>query len=101
MKMVTVILASILSISSVFAGSNQQSIEDTIREIELNHHVRCDLMRTSVAICLGPTRTATCHYSQNYSCHGAEKVMGIKLKIKDYFNLRTNTRKVVVTKVEF
>ncbi len=101
MKILILIIASMLSISSVFAVNSKQSIEETIREIEINHNVRCDLMRTSLAICFGSSRTATCHYTQNYSCHGAEKVMGIKLKIKDYFNLRTNTRKVEVTKVEF
>ena len=101
MKSLILIIASMLSISSVFAVNSKQSIEETIREIEINHNVRCDLMRTSLSICFGPSRTATCHYTQNYSCHGAEKVMGIKLKIKDYFNLRTNTRKVEVTKVEF
>jgi hypothetical protein len=100
MKIATLVLTLILSVSSVFAASNQQSIEETIREIEMNHHVRCDLMRRSVAICFGPSRTATCHYTQSYSCHGSEKVMRVRLKIKDYFNLRTSSRKVVVTKVE-
>ena len=101
MKIFIMVVVSMLSIFSVFAETNDQSIEETLREIEINHNVRCDLMRTSVSICFGPSRTATCHYSQNYSCHGAEKVMGIKLKIRDFYNLRTNSRKVVVTKVEF
>ncbi len=92
MKLIMGLSLSLMAFSS-FAGS----VSDKVAEIEFNKNVKCSHVKSSFAICIGMERTlATCRYTATYSCYGAESFK-LKLKVKEYYNTRTNSRESVVT----
>jgi hypothetical protein len=92
MKLIIGLALSMMAFSS-FAGS----VSDKVSEIEMDRNVKCSHVKSSFAICLGtPRALATCRYSETYSCYGAESFK-LKLKVKEYYNSRTNSRESVVT----
>jgi hypothetical protein len=92
MKFIMVLMVSMLA-SSAFAGS----VSDKVAEIEMDRNVKCTYVKASFNFCIGtPRELATCRYSETYSCYGAESFK-LKLKVKNYYNARSNSRETVVT----
>lgn len=94
MKFIMAALVSLMAFSS-FASS----VSDKVAEIEMDRNVKCSYVKSSFAICLGtPRALATCRYSETYSCYGAESFK-LKLKVKESYNSRSNSRETKVTSV--
>lgn len=92
MKLIIGLILTLTAFSS-FASS----VSDKVAEIEMDKNVKCSYVKSSFAICLGtPRALATCRYSSTFSCYGAESFK-LKLKVKEYYNSRTNSRESVVT----
>lgn len=88
-----------LTLSMMAFSSFASSVSDTVADIEMDRNVKCSYVKSSFAICLGtPRALATCRYSQTYSCYGAESFK-LKLKVKESYNSRSNSRETKVTSV--
>lgn len=84
--------------ASAFAGD---SVKETISRIEMDKNVRCDYIKSSFSFCLGtPRELATCRYTQTFQCYGADSFK-LKLKIKEFYSNRTNSRDSVVTSIKY
>lgn len=97
MKLILAIVISIFSISS-FAG--ERSVSSTLSKVEFEKNVKCEFVKSSFAVCFGtPAQVQTCRYTSTYQCFGNENLT-LKLKIKSFYNVRTNVRENVVTKIK-
>lgn len=95
MKKILVLSTTLFSFS-VFAG---ESVKSTIEKIEFENNVKCELVRNSMGFCFGtPAPYQTCYRTAKYLCLGA-KTINLKLKIKDFYNVETNTRDSIVRKI--
>lgn len=94
MKFIMATLVSLMAFST-FAST----VSEKVAEIEMDRNVKCSYVKSSFAICLGtPRALATCRYSETYSCYGAESFK-LKLKVKESYNARSNSRETKVTSV--
>lgn len=96
MKQLTAAFLICMSLSA-FAG--ERSPSETISRIEVDNNVKCELIKNTFSICIGsPRELATCRYKKTYSCYGIESFK-VTLKVKDYYNHRSNARETVVTNI--
>ncbi len=97
MKLIMGLMMSLFAVSA-FAG---ESVRSTVEGIESDKNVRCDYVKSSFSICLGtPRELATCRYTQTYQCYGVESFK-LKLKVKEFYSNRTNSRDSVVTSIKY
>lgn len=95
MKKILVLSLGLLSFSA-FAGN---SVSATVEKIEFENNVKCELVRNSMGFCFGtPAPYQTCYRTAKYLCLGA-RTINLKLKIKDFYNVETNTRDSIVRKI--
>ena len=98
MKLTVALMISLFAFSALAGG---RSPSDTISGIEADNNVRCDLVKNSFAVCIGsPREVATCRYTKSYTCYGIESFK-LKLKVKDFYNHRSNERETVVTAIKY
>lgn len=84
-------------------SSFASSVEETVKDIEVERNVKCEYVRTNMGICLGSPVTlepSFCRYSKIFSCVGAE-TFKLKVKVNSSYNQKTNSyeSKVVGTTI--
>ncbi len=96
--MKSVFLATALLLStSVFANT----VQSTVAEIESQYNARCEKIKTSFNLCLGPdSYSSVCYYSYKYVCFSQEGDFTAKLKMKSSYNFDLNKRVEKVRKVK-
>ena len=94
-------IVAIISVTSFSVMANERSLSETLSRIERENNVRCELVKKSPSVCLGsPVKSALCYYKKTFTCDGAESFK-LKLRVRSSYNLRTNSREIVVTKIVF
>ena len=97
MKLIIGLLMTFFA-ASAFAGD---SVSVTISRIEMDKNVRCDYINSSFNFCIGTQRElATCRHTETYQCYGAESFK-LKLKVKEFYSNRSNSRDNVVTSIKY
>jgi hypothetical protein len=97
MKLIVGLLMTVFA-ASAFA---YDSARETVARIEMDKNVRCDYIKSSFNFCIGtPRELATCRYTQTYQCYGVESFK-LKLKMKEFYSNRTNSRESVVTSIKY
>lgn len=94
------VLIALMMSAFAFSALAGDSVSSVVSGIEADRNVRCDYVKSSMEFCFGmPRELATCRYTKTYRCDGAESFT-LKLKVKNFYNTRTDARESVVTKVE-
>ncbi len=72
---------------STFAAT----VENTVKAIEVERNAQCTFeSKSTFKKCFGATSTQTCFYAISYKCESNEGSFGLKVKVKDFYNLQTN-----------
>ena len=92
MKNLFIISLAMLSFN-LWAGS----IEETVRDIEIEHNAHCVQMTRSIfSKCLGTPQT--CFYNIKYKCFSESAQFNLKLKVVENYNGTVVRKSVISTK---
>ncbi|GEM_PF-4701696 len=95
-----VLIASLLFASLSFASS----VENKIKQVEVENNARCEHVKTSGSLCFGGSvQSNVCFYTVKYNCLSNDGDFVAKLKVKSTYDLVaqktvTKVRKVKIKK---